>query len=488
MSVPFISNLGFTAVDSAGTLNTKAGSKDALPVQFYRLTADITGTITINNNANHKKIILDINDRNLLGASGTGTASTPIVYNGTGTVELKGGGLVSSGGTLAFSSGSRTGTVTVSPSSTGGTNLGNMAGNVATTVTSTTSDTTGQDVILTMHAYVNSPASGNGTFRFGGYFPRVPSGVTIVTSTGTLGPGSRLSTSGGSSNSGSGTTATTAQITQIFGANASNFRYTGTTPTGFGGTYTNAQAGSGGTNGPLSTGIFFQGFYQPPGSNDPGTNLLNTFKWDYRGALVCARGNAGTRSGFNITTAKLINQTLRVSGRTFAVTNSSGGQITYTTPTGNTNIASGATANIATTNNTSEAFSFTGSRASVLGISATGSGNATVATGDGGDGATGTVVISISGSNFTVTNNNDNPINFVAGTGSGNVGATATAVIVGSGTSWSYTGQKPAENASNQPVATGDAFGGTGVTNNSDGEPTAGIDTSNYTGEFNRTP
>ena len=34
MSVPFISNLGFTTVDTAGTLNTKAGSKDALPVQF----------------------------------------------------------------------------------------------------------------------------------------------------------------------------------------------------------------------------------------------------------------------------------------------------------------------------------------------------------------------------------------------------------------------------------------------------------------------
>ena len=33
MPVPFISNLGFTTVDTAGTLNTEAGAKDALPVQ-----------------------------------------------------------------------------------------------------------------------------------------------------------------------------------------------------------------------------------------------------------------------------------------------------------------------------------------------------------------------------------------------------------------------------------------------------------------------
>ena len=484
MSVPFISNLGFTSVDSAGTLNTKAGSKDALPVQFYRLTADITGTLTINNNANHAKIILDVNNRNLLGASGTGTASTPIVYNGTGTVELKGGGLISSGGALSYVSGSRTGSVTVTPSSTGGTNLGNMAGNVATSVSTTQSDTTGQDVVLTWHAYVNSPASGNGTFRFGGYFPRIPSGVTVVTSTGTLGPGSLLSVSGGSSVSGTGTQASQAQITELFGHSASKFRFTGTAASGgYGGSFTNAQATSGSAN---STGVFHQTTgYVPPGASGPGTT--RTFYWDSRGSLTCAEGSGGHRSGFVVTTGKLINATVRTDGRTFAVTNSSGGDITYTTPSGDTNISSGGTASIATTQ-TSEAFSFTGTRASLLAIGANGTGDATVATADGGDGATGTVVISISGSNFTVTNNNDNPINFVAGTGSGNVSATATSTIAGTGTSWSYTGQKPAENASNEPVATADAFGGTGVTNNSDGEPTAGVSTTNFTGEFNRTP
>ena len=103
MTNPFISNLGFTTVSTAGTLNTKAGSKDNLPVQYYKLTADITGVLTINNNANHAKIILDMNDRNLVGASGTGTATSPVVFNGTGTVEIKGGGLITAGGQLSVS-------------------------------------------------------------------------------------------------------------------------------------------------------------------------------------------------------------------------------------------------------------------------------------------------------------------------------------------------------------------------------------------------
>ena len=58
MSVPFFSNLGFTEVNSAGTLNTKAGNKDNLPIQYYKLTADITGVLTINNTTNHKKLFL----------------------------------------------------------------------------------------------------------------------------------------------------------------------------------------------------------------------------------------------------------------------------------------------------------------------------------------------------------------------------------------------------------------------------------------------
>ena len=61
MSIPLISGLGFTEVDSAGTLNDKAGdAKSKLPIQFFRLTDNISGNLTLNDNAAHKKIILDI--------------------------------------------------------------------------------------------------------------------------------------------------------------------------------------------------------------------------------------------------------------------------------------------------------------------------------------------------------------------------------------------------------------------------------------------
>ena len=465
MSVPFISNLGFTTVDTAGTLNTKAGSKDALPVQFYRLTADITGTLTINNNANHAKIILDMNNRNLLGASGTGTASTPIVYNGTGTVDIKGGGLISSGGTLPFASGSRTGSVTVTPSSTGGTDLTRMTGNVTTSVSTTNTNQSNQTVSFTTHQAQGHPDARSR------YYARVPSGVTLVMTNGTTyGAGTNLSTYFRvpspkiSSN----------HVTEIFGTNGTNSVVSGTRGTGLGGSYTNVVP---------QPQIY--GSTWPGSPNNAGYANFRT-DGSIRFYVVISGGTYNDGQG-NVTSWTVSGLTKQVAGRTFAVTNNSGGQISYTTPTGSQNINNGATASIATTNNTSEAFSFTGSISSVRSIGASGTGDATVQVADGGDGATGTVVIAISGANFTVTNNNDNPINFVAGTGSGNVPATATSVIVGSGTSWSYTGQKPQENSSNEPLAGANAFGGTGVTVNSDGEPTGGIDTTNFTGEFNRT-
>jgi len=230
MSVPFISNLGFTTVDTAGTLNTKAGSKDALPVQFYRLTADITGTLTINNNANHAKIILDMNNRNLLGASGTGTASTPIVYNGTGTVDIKGGGLISSGGTLPFASGSRTGSVTVTPSSTGGTDLTRMTGNVATTVSTTNTNQSNQTVSFTTHQAQGHPDARSR------YYARVPSGVTLVMTNGTTyGAGTNLSTFHQVPNP----KVSSSHITEIFGTNGTNSVVSGTRGTGLGGSFTN---------------------------------------------------------------------------------------------------------------------------------------------------------------------------------------------------------------------------------------------------------
>ena len=43
MAIPFITNVGFTDVSTSGSLNTKAGDKTNLPVQFFRLSDNISG-------------------------------------------------------------------------------------------------------------------------------------------------------------------------------------------------------------------------------------------------------------------------------------------------------------------------------------------------------------------------------------------------------------------------------------------------------------
>ena len=113
MSIPLITNLGFTEVSSAGDLNDKAGvTKSKLPVQLFKLTQNISGNLTMNNNAAHKKIFLDTNGKTILNGS-----DSPITNNSSTAVELKGSGNVQS--TLktfnsAVSSTSNTGTTTIS--------------------------------------------------------------------------------------------------------------------------------------------------------------------------------------------------------------------------------------------------------------------------------------------------------------------------------------------------------------------------------------
>ena len=43
MAIPLITNVGFTEVSSSGSLNTKAGDKTKLPVQFFKLSDNISG-------------------------------------------------------------------------------------------------------------------------------------------------------------------------------------------------------------------------------------------------------------------------------------------------------------------------------------------------------------------------------------------------------------------------------------------------------------
>ena len=113
MSVPLISSVAFTEVDSAGTLNEKAGTtKSKLPVQFFRLTSNISGNLTMTDDSAHKKIILDTNGNNIINSSGS-----PITNNSSTDVVLKGSGNVQSTlltFTSSESSTSNTGTTTIS--------------------------------------------------------------------------------------------------------------------------------------------------------------------------------------------------------------------------------------------------------------------------------------------------------------------------------------------------------------------------------------
>ena len=112
MGAPLISNLGFTEVNSSGSLNTKAGAKINLPIQLYKLTANISGQLELSSTANHKKVILDTNGFNIdNGSDAPLNMDTP----GGTTVELKGSGAIRATGkttTITQSSQGHTGTTT----------------------------------------------------------------------------------------------------------------------------------------------------------------------------------------------------------------------------------------------------------------------------------------------------------------------------------------------------------------------------------------
>tara|TARA_R100000935_G_scaffold50326_1_gene76156 strand:- start:51 stop:1100 length:1050 start_codon:yes stop_codon:yes gene_type:complete len=113
--IPLFPNIGFVEIDSAGTINDAMGSaKSQLPIQFFRLTENISGNLTIADDASHKKIILDTNGKTITNSSGA-----PITNNSSTTVEIKGSGNIQSSlktFTLAVTSNSNTGTSTFSNS------------------------------------------------------------------------------------------------------------------------------------------------------------------------------------------------------------------------------------------------------------------------------------------------------------------------------------------------------------------------------------
>ena len=118
MGAPLISNLGFTEVNSAGSLNTKAGAKINLPIQLYKLTGNISGQLTLDSTANHKKVILDTNGFNIDNSS---DAPLDMDTPGGTTVELKGTGAIRAqarSAEITQGSASHTGTTTANSGST----------------------------------------------------------------------------------------------------------------------------------------------------------------------------------------------------------------------------------------------------------------------------------------------------------------------------------------------------------------------------------
>jgi len=109
MGAPLISNLGFTEVNSSGSLNSKAGAKINLPIQLYKLTGNVSGQLTLDSTANHKKVILDTNGFNIDNGS---DAPLDMDTPGSVAIELKGNGAIRATGkttTISQASTSHTG-------------------------------------------------------------------------------------------------------------------------------------------------------------------------------------------------------------------------------------------------------------------------------------------------------------------------------------------------------------------------------------------
>ena len=92
MSIPFIGNVGFTEISSAGSLTTAASTKIGLPIQLFKLTSSISGHLTLTENSNHKKVIIDTNGNNIINSSGSPLnvdcpSGVPVELKGSGNVQ-----------------------------------------------------------------------------------------------------------------------------------------------------------------------------------------------------------------------------------------------------------------------------------------------------------------------------------------------------------------------------------------------------------------
>tara|TARA_R100001510_G_scaffold53267_1_gene54713 strand:- start:608 stop:1696 length:1089 start_codon:yes stop_codon:yes gene_type:complete len=167
MSIPLVSNVGFTEISqsvldsNSGILNDIAGTaKSKLPVQLFKLTETVSGNLQINNDSSHKKIILDTNGNDIANPNGS-----PLTNNSSTTLELKGSGNVQS--TLKTSN--------VTQSSTGhlGTSTFDNSNSSTIVVSNITTDLTVEKYIdrTGTYSYNGNDIDSQGTITVGGSTP-----------------------------------------------------------------------------------------------------------------------------------------------------------------------------------------------------------------------------------------------------------------------------------------------------------------------------
>jgi hypothetical protein len=160
--IPLLQNIGYAEISSAGTLNDAMGSaKSKLPIQFFKLTDNISGNLTLSNDSAHKKIILDTNGKTITNSSGS-----PLTINSSTTLELKGSGNIQS--TL------KTSTAAVSSTSNTGTTVFSNTDSSQVVVSNVNTDTTVEKYIDNgggNFAYNGSTIDSSGTITVGGSTP-----------------------------------------------------------------------------------------------------------------------------------------------------------------------------------------------------------------------------------------------------------------------------------------------------------------------------
>lgn len=316
MSIPLVSNVGFTEVtqslvdSNSGVLNDIAGSKINLPIQYFKLSENISGNLTLNNVANNKKIILDTNAKTLLNSAGS-----PLTNNSSTALELKGSGNVQS--TLKTSTKAIAGT-----DNTGTAVFDNTNSSSLVVSTDHTFDTSSQTVSFT---WVNVPSStGDSDARNGGRYAQVPSETTLVMDDGTLltaGTGLAIDTWLGSGNGISQT-----HVDEIFGNNGQDLTANGNTTSSISTTYSVTAGGNivigSSTTGSWSGGTIYDSVI--PGSSAGNKERLS---WSTRGGLVGFTDSspgggavAGNRT-WTIAAGSAGGLTVRGTGRKFTFTN-----------------------------------------------------------------------------------------------------------------------------------------------------------------------